>query len=44
MSRVLKRRQFLQASLAAAASVGVSTVRASAVRTKRVFIKKILSR
>jgi cholesterol oxidase len=42
MSRVLKRRQFLQASLAAAASVGVSTVRASAVRTKEDYVEAIV--
>ncbi|NJM69166.1 MAG: GMC family oxidoreductase [Scytonema sp. RU_4_4] len=42
MSRVLKRRQFLQGSLAAAASVGVSAVRASAVRTKENYIEAIV--
>lgn len=35
MSRVLKRRQFLQASLAAAASIGVSNLRASAFGTEK---------
>ncbi|ARV62635.1 cholesterol oxidase [Nostocales cyanobacterium HT-58-2] len=34
MSRVLNRRRFLQSSLAAAASVGVSTIRASAFSTE----------
>ncbi|NMG21131.1 GMC family oxidoreductase, partial [Brasilonema bromeliae SPC951] len=42
MSRVLKRRQFLQGSLAAAASVGVSAVRASAVRTKEDYVEAIV--
>jgi cholesterol oxidase len=39
---MLKRRQFLQGSLAAATSVGVSAVRASAVRTKEDYIEAIV--
>lgn len=42
MSRVLNRRRFLQGSLAAAASVGVSAVRASAVRTKEDYVEAIV--